>query len=231
MSTEIKPEGGEKPTVEKLQEQIENLNKGIATYRDESKESKAAIATKETEIEKLKKDLVEAKKADDDDSDKKKEVKLNPKDQEKLDSWAKEQGFVTKAEMETQKAEIYNASLKNIESQAIDEFLKSYPIYDKDEEWVKVKAQFELYKTPASLAGYRQLLNKIHKELNPGDDGSAKARAEIETRKRLGLGGGSQKTSAGEETIETLQEKYPRLSRNQIETRMAEIKALYKSKK
>lgn len=225
--SEPKP-GGEAPTVEKLQEQIENLNKGIATYRDESKESKAAVAAKEAEIEKLKSDLA---KATEDDEDKKKEVKLNPKDQEKLDAWAKEHGFVTKAEMEAQKAEIYSASLKSIENQAVDEFLKTHPIYDKEEEWAKVKDQFSLYKIPTTLSGYRQLLNKIHKELNPGDDGAARARAEIETRKRLGLGGGSQKTGDDTETIETLQLKYPRLSRSQIESRLTELKAIYKDKK
>lgn len=222
----------QEPTVESLKEQIDNLNKGIATYRDDANSSKAAVAAKEAELAQARKDLEEAKKAknDDDDDEKKKEVKLNPKDQEKLEAWAKEQGFVTKAEMEAQKVEIFNSSLKNIESQAIDEFLKQHPQYDKDEEWAKVKEQFELYKTPTSLSGYRQLLAKIHKELYP-EDAAAKARAEIETKNRLGLGGRSQKSEGGEETIESLQAKYPRLSRDQIETRLKEIKAIYKDKK
>lgn len=221
-------------TVEKLQEQIDNLNKGIATYRGESKVSKAEVAriTKESteKIEGLEKKIKEI--SGDDDDNKKKEVKLNPKDQEKLEAWAKEQGFVTKKEMDEQKLEIFNASLKNIESQAIDEFLKSHPIYDKDEEWAKIKEQFDLYKTPTSLSGYRQLLAKIHKELNPNDEGSAKARAEIEKKQRLGLGGGNQKgLEGGAETIESLQAKYPRLSRAQIEARVGELNALYKDKK
>lgn len=226
--TELIPGGGEAPSVEKLQEQIDNLNKGIATYRDESKQSKAAVDAANSKIKDLE-DLIESAKNDDDDINK--EVKLNPKDQEKLDAWAKSQGFVTKVEMDAQKAEIYNASVKNIESQAVDEFLKTYPTYDKDEEWAKVKEQFDLYKTPTSLAGYRQLLAKIYKELNPGDDGSAKARAELLNKNRLGLGGGNQKGSDGAETIESLQAKYPRLSKQQIETRLAEINAIYKSKK
>lgn len=225
-------ENDQVPTVESLQEQIANLNKGIATYRDETQISKAAVAAKEAELAQARKDLEEAKKAKKDDDDENIEVKLNPEDQKKLDAWAKEHGFVTKAEMEAQKAEIFNSSIKNIESQAIDEFLKLHPIYDKDEEWAKVKEQFELYKTPTSLSGYRQLLAKIHKELNPNDEGSAKARAEIEKKHRLGLGGGNQKGGEGDaESIESLQEKYPRLSRAQIETRLAEIKALYKDKK
>lgn len=227
MSTE-----NQEPTVEKLQEQIDNLNKGIATYRDDASNSKAAVAAKEAELTQVRKDLEEAKKArnDDDDDGKKREVKLNPQDQEKLDAWAKENGFVTKKEMEDQKLEIFNASIKNIEGQAIDEFLKQHPQYDKDEEWAKVKEQFELYKTPQSLSGYRQLLNKIHKELYP-EDAAAKARAELETKNRLGLGGRTQKSEGGEETIESLQAKYPRLSRDQIETRLKEIKAIYKDKK
>lgn len=222
-------ENNQEPNVEALKEQIENLNKGIAAYRDDAGKSKAEMIRIEKEsdekistLEKKIQDLSE-----DDDNNRKKEVKLNPSDQEKLEVWAKEQGFVTKAEMDAQKAEIFQASVKNVESQAVDEFLKSYPKYDKDEEWVKVKEQFELYKTPTSLSGYRQLLVKIYKELNP-EDGSAKARAELETKNRLGLGGRSQKMGEGEETIETLQERYPRLSRAQIEQRMTDIKALYK---
>jgi len=223
--------GGEVITVEKLQEQIANLNKGIATYRGESQASKAEVAAAIAKVAELEAVINAAKETDDD--DKNKEVNLNPKDQEKLDAWAKSQGFVTKAEMEAQKAEIYNASMKTVETQAVEEFLKTYPVYDKDEEWAKVMEQFALYKTPTSLAGYQKLLNKIHKELNPGDDGSARTRAEIETRKRLGLGGGSQKTGTeeGVETIESLQEKYPRLNRAQIESRLAELKALYPDKK
>jgi len=230
MSIENKPGGeGENPSVEKLQQQVDNLNKGIATYRDDAQKSKADIVriTKESsdkivELEKKIQDI------SDNDDDTKEEVKLNPKDQEKLEAWAKKQGFVTKVDMEAQKAEITNASIKGVESQAIDEFLKTYPIYDKDEEWNKVKVQFELYKTPTSLTGYRQLLSKIHKELNPGDDGSARARAEIEKKNRLGLGGGNQKGNDGDDTLESLQIKYPRLSKNQIETRLAELKAIYK---
>jgi len=233
MSTENNQGGDKTPTIEGLQEQITNLNKGIATYRDESQASKTAVNEATRKIDQLTKDLEDAKqfKQDDDDDNRKKEVKLNPKDQEKLDSWAKENGFVTKAEMDAQKAEIFNTSLKNVENQAVDEFLKAYPKYDKDEEWAKVKDQFDLYKTPNSLSGYRQLLAKIHKELNPGDDGAAKARAEIDLKKRLGLGGGSQKSEDGSETIESLQTKYPRLSRDQIETRLKEINAIYKDKK
>lgn len=222
--------GGETITVEKLQEQIANLNKGIATYRDESQVSKAEVAKAVAKVAELEASITTK---DTDDDDKNKEVNLNPKDQEKLDAWAKSQGFVTKAEMEVQKTEIYNASMKTVETQAVNEFLKTYPKYDKDEEWNKVMEQFALYKTPTSLAGYQSLLNKIHKELNPGDDGSARTRAEIETRKRLGLGGGSQKTGddTAAESIESLQEKYPKLSRAQIESRLAELKALYPAKK
>jgi len=220
---------GEAPSVEKLQEQIENLNKGIATYRGESAASKAAVEAANAKIKTLEEAIATKKDVDTDE----KEVKLNPEDQKKLDAWAKTNGFVTKDEMEAQKAEIFNASVKNVEAQAVDEFLKTYPKYDKDEEWAKVKEQFELYKSPTSLAGYRSLLSKIYKELNPGDDGSARARAEIETKKRLGLGGGSQKTGGDgdEETMESLQAKYPRLTREQIQTRMTELKALYKIKK
>lgn len=225
MSEEKTPE----VQIQELQEQVKNLNLGIATYRDESKESKAALVSEKAELVKAKEELAKLK-TEDDDKNKKKEVQLNPADQEKLDSWAKEHGFVTKAEMDAQKVEIYTTSLKNIESQAVTEFLAAHPVYDKDEEWAKVKEKFELYKTPTSLAGYRSLLVKIHGELNPSDDGSAKARAEIERKNRLGLGGRSQKTGEGEETIEDLQVRYPKLTRSQIETRMAEIKALYKKK-
>ena len=230
MPEPIKDGGGE-PTVEELQKQIENLNKGIAGYRDDSQKSKTAVESIKTELEKVKLELDTAKKLAEENSKKGEEkIVLNPEDQKKLEQWAKEQGFVTKTEMEVQKTTIFNENLKAIENQAVSEFLEKHPEYDKDEEWAKVKAQFDQYKTPISLSGYRNLLNKIYKELNPHDDGEAKARADIEKKKRLGLGGGSQHVSDDEVTIEDLQKKYPRLSKSQIEDRLEEIKALYKKK-
>lgn len=228
-------EGGKVPTIEELQstlaktnEQIENLNKGIATYRDESQASKKEAAELKTKVETLEATIKAA--SDDRGGDDDEKVKLNPEDQKRLEAWAKEQGFVTQKELEVEKSKIYGDTLKNIETQAVDEFLKSHPEYDKDEEWKKIADQFTLYKQPTSLAAYRTLLNKIHKDLNP-EDGGARARAEIETKKRLGLGGGSQKTGDEDITIEDLQKKYPRLSKYQIEGKMAELKELYKNKK
>lgn len=213
--------------VAKLTENAENLNKGIGTYRDKAtaaekvaEEAKKEVDTFKAEIERLK---TEGSKGSKDEA---KETKLAPEDQAKLEAWAKENGFVTKDELEIEKGKLFNESLRNVESQAIDEFIKSHPEYNTDEEWDKVKEQFALYKQPTSITAYRALLTKIHKELKGGEEATAKARASEETRKRLGLGGGSQGGSETDTTLESLREKYPNLSTDQIQARLEEINSL-----
>lgn len=215
------------PSVEDLQKQIENLNKGIATYRGEAKTALDRAEAAETSAKALKEAIEGKDKKKDEDA-----PALSPEDAKRLEAWAKSQGFATKDEILQERARIQGETLKGVETQAIDEFIKLHPEYEKDENWEKLKSEFGQYKLPTNIVDYRRILNKIHKELNPGDDeGKARARAEIETRKRLGLGGGSQRSSDEEMTAEKLQERYPRLSREQIQTRMAEIKALYPDKK
>lgn len=215
------------PTIESLSEQIENLNKGVAKYRDEASSAKKEAEAAKLEAKAAKEEAAGVKSAiegakDEDDA----EVKLTPSDQKKLDSWAKAQGYVTKEEMEKQSQRMYADSLKTIESQAVDEFLKANPDLNNDEEWKKIGEQFALYKQPTTLAGYRQVLNKIQKELYGSEDTAAKARAQIETRKRLALGGGNQKAGDEESVIDDYAEKYPHLSREQIQSRLKEINDL-----
>ncbi len=226
MPEPIKPDDSTQ-TVEKLTEQVENLNKGIASYRDKTTaaETKAEEASKKAdafaaEVERLKQEGQKGKKEDD------KETALSPDDQKKLEAWAKANGFVTKDEFEVEKGKLFNENLRNVESQAIDEFIKSHPEYNTDEEWDKVKEQFALYKQPTSLTAYRALLGKIHKELRGSDEVAAKARAAEETRKRLGLGGGNGGGSESDVTLEALREKYPNLSTDQIAARLEEINSL-----
>ncbi len=228
MADEDKKTGGgdgdtkvEAVTVEALQKQIENLNKGIAGYRDTAAQAKA---------EKVKAAIDKAAKDEDEDDP---EVKLDPKDIKKLEAWAKQQGFVTQEEMTAERTRLMSENLLNIETQAVEEFLKTHPELNKDEEWAKVKEQFALYKQPTSLTGYRQLLTRIFKELFPKDDGASRARAEIKNRERLSLGGGSQKEggSGDGDEIDKLMEKYPRLDRDQIVTRLKEINDLAEVRK
>jgi hypothetical protein len=220
--------GGEQPTIEQLQEQIANLNKGIATYRGEVKTAKEAASQALATLEAFKE--AAGKKKDDDGNELE---ELSADDRKKLEAWAKAQGFATKEEILEERQRIQGDTLKNIETQAIDEFLLKYPKYSEDEEWEKLKKEFSLYKQPNTIAEYRKILNRVHKDLNPSDDdGKSAARAEIENRKRLNLGGRSQSTGDdGEMTIEKMQERYPRLSKEQIQGRLAEIKSLLPDKK
>jgi len=224
-------EGGGKdevPTIESLTEQVGNLNKGIAKYRDEASNATKAAEAAKAEAKAAKEEAASVKAAIEGakDEDDEKEIKLSPSDQKKLDSWAKAQGYVTKEEMAKESQRVYAESIKQVESQAVDEFLKAHPDLNKDEEWKKIGEQFALYKQPTTLAGYRQVLNKIHNELYGDEDKDAKARAAIENRKRLALGGGNSKADDAESQIDDYAEKYPHLSREQITSRLKEINDL-----
>jgi hypothetical protein len=232
MSEENKGQNGEgsnpaSPTPEeaiaKLSEQIENLNKGIGVYRNEAQ---AALEAARVANEKLAEYEKKGKDKKDDD------VELTPEQQKQFDDWAKKNGIVTKEELDAEKYKIAQDSVKNIANTAVDDFLEKHPEYDDDEKWAEVQEQFNLYKTPSDLAGYKKLLEKIHKELSGEDESTAKAkvRAEIAKNDRLKLGGkgGSKGGDTFESRVDSLQEKYPNLSRSQIEARIAEIDSLYK---
>lgn len=239
MSEEIKKDADGNPIVEpkaptaeefkKVTDQIENLNKGIATYRDAAKAAEDKATEIATKYEELEKKFKEKEDIDDDDD-------LSPEERKKFNAFAKKSGFVTEKDLKQEAAKSQTELAKSIENQAVTEFLEKHPEYDKDEEWQKVMEEFNLYRTPTTLTGYRALLDRVHKSINPNakDKAKAEARAEIINRSRLSLGGGSQ-GGAGEggkdADIEKLQARYPNLSRDQIEQRLQEIDALAKDKK
>lgn len=236
---EIKPENGgdgKEPTVAELREQIENLNKGIAKYRDtssssqkEAQEAKATAAEAAAEVARLKKVIEDSTTKDEGSDDP--ELQLAPKDQKRLEKWAQENGFVTKAELEKEKNKLYADSLASVESQAVNEFLESHPEYNKDDNWAKIKEQFALYKQPTTIVGYRQLLGRIHTELSNTESKASRVRANEEKLSRLGLGGGSQKDGDSSAAIESLQERYPNLSKELILARLEEINNLSEARK
>lgn len=229
--TEPNPSGdGKTPTVEALEKQIENLNQGIAKYRDdagktakEASESKAAAAAATAKVAELEKLINEAK-----DPDEKPIVKLNPDDEKRLEQWAKDHNFVTKEELDKERTRLQADTIRNIETQAVDEFLRRFPQYSDEKEFAKIKEQFGLYKQPTSLTGYRNILNKIHGELKGDDDAAARARASIENRKRLALGGGGtgKDDSDLKAQMDDYREKYPHLSEETIVDRLTEINDL-----
>lgn len=212
----------------KLEEQVGNLNKGIATYRDEAQKYK-------TDYEAVQKKLTELEGKADPDPDEP-EVVLDPEEQKKLDAWAKQKGYVTNEALEAEKNKLRQEGQKSVESQAVSEFLEKHPEYDQDQNWERITAEFSWYKTPNTLDGYRKLLNKIHADVtgstkNAREDGKAQARAELNRNQRLTLGGGGQGGPSAEDVeIEAMAKKYPKLSRDQIEDRLSEIRSLYPKK-
>lgn len=208
-----------------LNEQIGNLNKGVASERSEKKAAMDKLSTLESELKEFK-GKVEFQAEDE-------EIDLTPEDQKKLEAWARKQGFITQDELEAEKQRIHQDSIKSTQVQAINEFLEKHPECDTDENWAKIQAEFIQYRAPSDIQGYKKLLNKIHKDLfkdSDPDDAEAKVKAKLSTKNRLTLGGGSQGSSANEMTVEKLQERYPNLSKDQIETRLREINDVYEGK-
>lgn len=214
--------------IKKLTDQVANLTKGIATYRDEAQAASAAAK----EADKRATEAVEeAKKAA------KGKVELDPKDEAKFKAWADEQGYLTKEAMDAERVRLATESFKTVQTTAVAEFLEKHPEYDDDEKWKEIDSEFKLYKTPTTLPEFRKLLERIHKDVS-GDKGTsdrarAEARAELKRRELLQKGGGSQGAGGSgdhEADIDKLQQKYPNLSRDQIEQRLAEINALYPKK-
>lgn len=220
-------EGSESPEIAALQEQIENLSKGIGKYRDEAQDSEKKLAEINSKYEKL---LEKLEKADDDDED-----DLDTAELKKFEKFAKKHGLVTKEDLDKESEEAQKNQIKQVQDQAVAEFLESNPEFDNDEEWKKVQELFQMYRTPTSLTGFRTLFSKIKKDLKGEDkaqEGEDRARAQTRKRDRLSLGGGSQKSGGDkEQTIESLQDRYPNLSRGEIEARLNEIKSLYPDEK
>jgi mRNA-degrading endonuclease HigB of HigAB toxin-antitoxin module len=215
------------PTVEQLQAQIANLEKGIASERTQRKDLETKFTTADSELRELKAKVEKGNKTP---------VDLKPEDEEKLEAFARKKGFVTANELQSERARLAAETMKSIESQAITEFLEKHPEADDDGVWAKVQAEFQLYKQPASLKAYKDLLGRVWKDVNdePGKDreeGKAAAKAEALAKSRLALGGGAQPSeSDDDESPESLQKKYPHLSKDQIAARKAEMAVIIKER-
>jgi hypothetical protein len=236
-STEEDKSGGSDQKVtpeafEKLSNQITQLNQGIASERSARKAAEDNVA-------KLSKDLKEFKDKVEFSSEEEK-VELSKEDETRLQAWARQQGFVTADQLQAERLKIQTQNLASIQTEATTEFLSSHPDLDDDAKWKEVQAAFNEYKTPMTKAATLKLLNKIAKEM--GSEGTkskgsdtddlARAKARLINNGRLSLGGGQQ--SGGQDgtvTVEDLQRKYPNLSRDQIESRVAEINNLYEKPK
>jgi len=216
--------------ITKLEEQIDNLNKGIATTRGEAKTAIEAAKAATDALTSFKNES--AKKNDSDEPD------LTDEEQKKFDKWAKANKIVTQTELESERNARAGESAKETANTAVSEFLAKHPEYDEDDEWEKVQAEFNLYKTPTNLPGYRKLLERVHADLNPDaktDRAKAQVRAEINKKNTLAKGGGSQGNTSTdaefEADVDKMQTKYPNLSREQIEARLTEVRELYSEKK
>jgi hypothetical protein len=219
----------ENETISKLEEQVANLNKGIAATRDEAKTAIEAAKSATDALDVFKRENAKSKEPDE---------ALSSEDQKKFEAWAKSKGIVTQEELQAERDKLAGDNAKGVANQAVSEFLEKYPEYDEDDEWQKVQAEFNLYKTPTDLAGYRRLLERVRGDLNPAakaDKAKAQARAEINKKAALAKGGGSQGASSTdaefEAEVDKMQSKYPSLSRGQIEARLSETRALYADKK
>jgi len=215
-----------KQKVAELEEKHANLNQGIAKYRDQAQEQSQRVKELEQKIAELEEKLNEPSE----------KIELADEDEAILESWAREKGFVTVDEINKLKEEQAIQAQLQAEQEAVEEFLKKYPQYDTDENWAKVKAEFERsFKPQATKKGFLEVLEKIHKLLSIPEiekEGEARALAKLKNKGRLSLGGGSQGSvnEKRQETIDELQKKYPNLSKEQIEARLAEIDALYGDK-
>ena len=217
---------GDQEQLVKLQQQVENLNKGVSSSRDEAKAAKAEADTLRAQIAALQSKIDTKPNGE--------EVELHPDDAKKLSAWARQQGLVSKDELEAERTRLQLESQKSLATAAIDEFIAKHPKYDNDDEWQKVQKEFTLYKTPTNITEYRKILNRIHKDISGDDDSEdteAKIKAKQANNSRLKLGGGSQSSGAEAQTVEDLQKKYPSLSREQIEQRLADLKSLHAQKK
>ena len=218
--------------ITKLSQQVEQLNKGIASERSARKAA-------EENVSRLSKDLQEFKGKVEFTSEEEK-VELSKEDAKKLEAWARQKGFVTAEEQQAERQRLQTASLATVQSEAVTEFLSVYPELNDDGKWPAVQAAFNEFKTPMTKAATLKILNKIAQDMgvkgthskSSDTDDLARAKARMINNGRLSLGGGQQASgSDGAQTVEDLQRKYPNLSRDQIESRLSEIGTLYDSKK
>jgi len=211
-----------KSKVEELEKKQANLNQGIAKYRDEAQNANKRAVDLEGKVTELESRFNTAPTE-----------KIDSDDEAMLESWARQKGFVTKEEISKLKQEQVVTNQKQAETQAVNTFLKKYPQYNTNENWEKIQAEFkESFRPQQSIQGYSKVLEKIHQLLSIPDAetrGANKVRAQLTNNSRLSLGGGTQSTSQDETTVEDLQKKYPSLSKEQISTRLSEIKSLDKT--
>lgn len=216
--------------IAKLEQQVQQLNQGIASER-------TARKTAEQNVTKLSKDLDDFKSKVEFSSEEG-TIELSKEDEKKLKSWAAQQGFVTIEQQQAERQRLQAQNLATIQKETVDEFLSDHPDLNSDEKWPLVQAEFQKFKTPMTKKATREILDGVAEKMgsqgvrkSSETDEVARAKAKMINNGRLTLGGGQQSTSSdGEQTVEDLQRKYPNLSRDQIESRLSEIKGLYSGK-
>jgi hypothetical protein len=219
-----------------LKTQVDNLNKGIASYRDESQSAKTDAAEARKEAGEAKAALADFKKLSEKAADEK-APDLTAEEKARFKAYAEEQGLVTKTEFNQERVADQTAKMKEAENTAVSEFLAKHPEYDEKAKWEEVLEQFGQYKVPTTVAGFKNVLDKIHNDLTgegKSKDAKAEAKAEIISRARLSMGGGSQKTGDEGEVeakLDQYKKRYPNLSEDQILQRLSDIDALYPAKK
>lgn len=211
-----------KAKFEELEQKQANLNQGIAKYRDDAQNANKRAEDLESKVTELESRFNNTSTE-----------KIDSDDAAMLESWARNKGFVTKEEISKLKQEQVVTNQKQVEEQAVNSFLKKYPQYNTNDNWEKIQKEFkESFRPQQTIQGYSKILEKIHQLLSISDAearGGNKVRAQLTNNSRLSLGGGNQSTPNEETTIDDLQKKYPSLSKEQISTRLNEIKSLKKS--
>jgi outer membrane murein-binding lipoprotein Lpp len=129
--TENAPENKDE-VIAKLNEQVENLEKGIASTRNEAKTAKAEAAKATEQATQALTKLAEIEKIQDKKDD---GVTLTPEEEKKLAAYAQKHGLVSKADLEAERSQASADTIKGYENQAVAEFLEKHPEYDDDDKW------------------------------------------------------------------------------------------------
>lgn len=206
-----------KEELETLLKDKENLNRGIAKYRDESQ-------TKSTRIKEL--------------EDKIAELSQVIPNEEAIDSLLEKKGYVRKDDLEKLENEKKAQELLNIKNTSINKFLEDNPEFNKDEMWNKFNEEFtNNYREQTTQQGWNRVFDKIKNNLggsNLKEQGKVEAMIEQKEKSRLSLGGGSQgSSSTKEDNVESFMKQRPNLkaTKEQLKQQEAELNALYPDKK
>jgi len=137
-----------------------------------------------------------------------------------IDKILPQMGYVPKSELE-------KSTYKNIQNEAVDDFLEKNPEFDSDEKWTELMDEFSLYKLPATKKGISRVLERCKKEITGENESNTEVKILARQKKNQTASIGSGGSGASQTKKQTISEVQLQKLRESSDFTEQELKEMF----